>query len=41
LDIGFPASNQPVPIYEYIESLDPADIDRLEPLETQVPYVET
>jgi hypothetical protein len=36
-DIGIPASNQLAPIYDYIESVDPADIDRLELLETPVP----
>jgi hypothetical protein len=40
-DIGIPASSQPVPIYDHVESVDPADIERLEPLETPVSSADT
>jgi hypothetical protein len=35
IDIGIPLPNQPEPIFDYVESLDPADIDRVEMLATR------
>ena len=39
--IGIPASDLPEGIYDYIEYLDPADVVRVEPLETTASPVAT